>query len=121
WQDACLSAAQRRLRPVIPLVLYTGRETWPTSLRLADLMEAPPALERFVPGWETLFLNLHGTSPETLTRMATAVGYALRVLQAEHAPKAELQQVLADALVGMEGLSEEQAGQWLRAAWYLIL
>ena len=29
--------------------------------------------------------------------------------------------VLREAMAGLEGLSEEQAGQWLRVAWYLVL
>jgi hypothetical protein len=49
------------------------------------LMDLPPELERFVPDWETLFLNLRQTPPETLTRFASAIGWALRVLQAEKA------------------------------------
>jgi hypothetical protein len=74
-----------------------------------------------VPQWETLFLNLHRTPPQTLTRFATAVGYALRVLHAEQEPLAELERVLTEAMVGLEGLTEEQSGQWLRMAWYLVL
>src|SRR5579871_1920267 len=50
-----------------------------------------------------------------------AVGYALKVMQAEHAPLAELARVLREALSGLEGLSEEQFGQWLRMAWFMVL
>lgn len=121
WEDTRASSAQRRLRPVIPLVFYTGQRRWRGPLRLADLMRAPAELERFIPGWETLFLNLHRASPETLTRIATAVGWALRVLQAEGAPRDQLEQVLSAAMAGLEGLTEEQAGQWVRVAWFLLL
>jgi hypothetical protein len=74
-----------------------------------------------VPAWETLFLNLHQTSAAELTRFATAVGYALEVMQAEGRPIEQLQQVIGKALLGLEGLSEEQSGQWLRVAWYILL
>jgi hypothetical protein len=84
-------------------------------------MDLPAELERFVPGWETLFLSLHGTPPETLTRFATAVGWALRVLKAEKEPLAQIERVLTEAMAGLEGLSQEQAGQWVRVAWYLAL
>src|SRR5207248_2691768 len=63
----------------------------------------------------------HQTPPETLTRFATAVGWALRVLREERAPREELERVLVEAMTGLEGLSEEQAGQWLRVAWFLVL
>ena len=83
-------------------------------------MDLPAELERFVPDWETLFLNLRHTPPETLTRFASAVGWALRVLQAEKAPRAEMERVLREAMTGLEGLTEEQSGQWLRVAWFLL-
>ena len=50
-----------------------------------------------MPSWETLFLNLHRTPPDALTRFATAVGFALRVLQSEQAPKAEFEAALRNA------------------------
>ena len=77
------------------------------------LMALPEELRRFVPQWDVLFLNLHQTPPETLTQFATAVGYALRVMQAEQRPLA--------ALSGLEGLSEAQAGQWQWMAWFILL
>src|SRR5205807_3930762 len=116
WEDAKTPARSRRLLPVVPVVFYTGRQAWRAPVRLADMMDLPQELQAFVPGWETLFLNLHRTPPETLTRFATAVGWALRVLQAEREPLAELERVSREAMAGLEGLSAEQRGQWLRVA-----
>src|SRR4051812_40495459 len=90
WEARRTPHRRRRLRPVIPLVFYTGRRVWPMPLRLTALFDIPAELERFVPAWETLFLNLHRTSPEALTSVASAVGYALRVLQEVTAPKEKL-------------------------------
>ena len=59
----------------------TKAKTSRPPLRLADLMEAPAALQRFIPTWETLFLNLHRTSPETLVSIAAAVGWALEYVR----------------------------------------
>jgi hypothetical protein len=121
WEDRRTPVSRRRLRPVIPLVYYTGKKRWSTPIGLMSLMELPAELERFVPRWETLFLNLRETPPESLTQLATAVGWALRVVQAERAPLRDLEQVLREAMAGIEGLTEEQAGQWLRVAWFLLL
>src|SRR5262249_49337418 len=106
WEDRRLPAAQRRLRPVVPLVFYTGVRRWREPLRLADLMSAPVELQRFIPGWETLFLNLHRTSPEILTRITSAVGWALRVLQAEAGPRNRVAAGPAEALGGAGGGGE---------------
>jgi Putative transposase, YhgA-like len=121
WEDRRTPLARRRLRPVIPLVYYTGKKRWSTPIGLTRLMTLPAALERFVPQWETLFLNLRATPPESLTQLATAVGWALRVVQAERAPRREIEQVLREAMAGIEGLTAEQAVQWLRVAWFLLL
>ena len=110
-----------RISPVIPIVFYTGEAGWTTPLDLAHLMELPPELGRFVPRWDTLFLNLHQTAPQALTQFSTAIGYALGVWQAENRPFTELQTVVEEALTGLEGLSEEQAGEWQRMAWFLLL
>jgi hypothetical protein len=120
-EDDGMPDGQLRIYPVIPLVFYTGEEGWTTALNLDHLMDLPEELQRFVPHWDTLFLNLHRTPTTMLTRFSTAVGYALRVFQAESRPLAELEVVVQEALAGLEGLSEEQAGQWQRMAWFLLL
>ena len=33
----------------------------------------------------------------------------------------ELERVLGEAMSGLEGLTAEESGQWLRVAWYLVL
>jgi flagellar biosynthesis/type III secretory pathway protein FliH len=120
WDDQNAPAARRRLRPIIPVVYYTGERRWQAPLSLKQLMDVPAELERFVPDWETLYLNLRETPPETLTQFTSAIGWALRVLQAEAAPLAELERVLQEAMAGLEGLTAEQSGQWLRVAWFLL-
>ena len=120
WEDTRQPAENRRLYPVIPIVFYTGRERWDKEITLASLMDLPAPLQQFVLTWKTLFLNLHRTRPEMLTQFSSAVGWALRALQAERAPLAELERVLKEAMAGIEGLSEAQVGQWRRCAWFLI-
>jgi hypothetical protein len=121
WEDANVPAEERHLRPIIPIVFYTGEHRWTSPIGLASMMALPRQLGRFAPEWETLLLPLHQTSPETLIRHASAVGWAMRALQAQRAPFSEMERVLGEAMTGLEGLSEEQTGQWLRAAWYLTL
>lgn len=116
WDDAHVPAERRQLRPILPLVLYTGAERWSGPIDLASAMELPAVLERFIPRWETLLLPLNGTPAETLTRFSTAIGWALRLWQAERAPREEMERALRQAMAGLEGLSQEQAGQWARAA-----
>ena len=73
WEDRNTPVGERRLLPIIPVVYYTGEKRWRAPLTLKQLMDLPVELERFVPDWETLYLNLRQTPPETLTRFASAV------------------------------------------------
>lgn len=120
WEANRQSAENRRLNPVIPIVFYTGRERWNQQVALANLMDLPDTLRRFVPSWETLFLNLQQTPTELLTQFSSAVGWALRALQAERAPLEELERIVRETMAGIEGLSPEQSGQWKRCAWFLL-
>jgi Putative transposase, YhgA-like len=120
WARRRIPRERRRLHPIIPIIFYTGEQRWEVPIGLANLMDLPAQCERFIPRWETLMLPLHETLPETLTRFATAVGWALRVWQAEKVPLAEIERVLTEAMTGLEGLSEEQAGQWLQVATFIV-
>ena len=104
----------------MPIVLYTGDDAWPVEIDLAAMMDLPAALERFNPKGEVLFLNLKATPPEALTKIASAMGWALRVLQAEKEPLGQIERVLHEAMQGIEALPQEQAGQWIRCAWFLL-
>ncbi len=121
WLDRGTPVQDRVLCGVIPIVLYTGEGRWEGPLRLLDLVEIPSALERFVPDWEILFLNLKRTSPEDLVRFTTAVGWALRVLQEERSSFDRFERAVLDALGHLEELEPERVGQWIRTVWYVLL
>ena len=121
WDDRNAPLSERRLTPVVPFVFYTGEDNWNSPLEFRSLFAIPPGFARFIPDWETLFLNLRRTPPETLTSFVNAIGWAMRALQAEKAPYEELETVLREAMQGLEGLSEEQRGQCHRVARYLLL
>jgi hypothetical protein len=104
WKDNNEPAESRRLHPVVPIVFYTGEDKWPGKIELAGMMDLPSGLHRFVPSWETLFLDLKRTPPEALTQIASALGWALRVLQVEKDPLPRIEEALRDALAGIEGL-----------------
>ncbi len=53
-----------RLRPVLPLVLYTGTSAWGSNRALSDLLGEPVAFHPFAPDWRLLFWNLSDQTPE---------------------------------------------------------
>lgn len=120
WERNNVGIEGRRLMPVIPFVLYTGEDNWSYSWDFADLFDVPAALRGFVPSWDTLFLDVRKTDPATLTGFVNAIGWAMRALQAEKTPYAEIEQTLREAMAGLEGLSDEQHGMWFQVMWYLL-
>ena len=76
-----------RLRPILPIVFYTGTQRWNTALSLTGIMDIPDALARFIPTFDTLFLSVKDTAASTLTRTDHPFGWLLTVLQKEHSDK----------------------------------
>jgi hypothetical protein len=84
-------------------------------------MQVPEPLARFVPRYETLFLSLQNTPPETLTGEGSVIGWVLRALQSAEKPYQTLHDVLTRAIVYLDTLPEEARTQWHYALHYLWL
>jgi hypothetical protein len=78
-----------RLRPVLPLVLFTGAAPWGSNRTLADLLGEPAAFRPFAPVWQPLFWNLATQTAEELLRSDARWLEVLAMLrvQAEEAPR----------------------------------
>ena len=60
WEAESVSRSEWRLRPILPIVFYTGTQQWRTPLSLSAIMDVPEVLSRFVPTFDTLFLGCQG-------------------------------------------------------------
>lgn len=107
------------LQPIVPVVFYTGTRDWTAPLSIEAVMRVPDPLSRFVPRHDTLFLKLRDIPAERL--IGSAMAYVLRVMQVEDAPLETLEQVLAQAVAGLDDLPEEDWAQWHDAMYYLVL
>jgi hypothetical protein len=72
-----------RLRPVLPIVLYTGEARWGSNRTLADLLGEPEAFHAFAPVWRALFWNLADQTPEALLQSGEGWLQMLAVIQTE--------------------------------------
>ena len=121
WESDNVSRSERRLRLILPIVFYTGEQRWNTPLTLAGIMDIPEELSRFVPTFDTLFLNVKETDEATLTQTDHPLGWLLTVLQKENADKEAMQRALERAMLHLNMLDALEAEQKQQALIYLVL
>lgn len=115
WEDNKVPESRWRFRPIIPIVLYSGSGKWTVPIRMDVLMDLPEALRRFVPSFETLFLNVKGKDKQDFLREEHPFGWLLSLICEEHADKATFEAALRDAVQGLDQLTAEDWGQLARA------
>jgi hypothetical protein len=103
------------------IIFYTGSVRWRLPFSVADLMDLPPALRRFVPQHETLLLNLREMVPEELVAADHPLGWVLRVMQQEGSNREVLAMALREAMAGLARLPSGEQAAWRQAAYYLLL
>ena len=121
WISNKVPSSQRRLCPVIPIVLYTGEQRWNVPLTFDAIMDVPEELSEFVPKFKILLLDVKQTEPEKLTQTGHPFGWLMTVLQKEHASEEEIRSALINAISHINTLGEEQRQQWDMALSYLLL
>lgn len=121
WESNNLPKSEWRFRPIIPIVYYTGTQSWKTPLTLDAMMGIPDVLARFAPKFDTLFLSVKETDEADLTKTGHPLGWLLTVLQKEHADKEAISSALLEAISHINDLDEEHAQQRRKAIIYFLL
>ena len=120
WDSHEVPINERRFRPILPIVYYTGSQQWKTPLTLDAIMDIPDEFARFVPKFDTLFLSVKETNEADLTKTDHPLGWLLTVLQKEHADKESISNALLEALSHINTLDEEKTKQRENAIIYLL-
>ena len=120
WETEKLPENERRLQPILPILLYTGDRPWTVPVSLTTIMDVPEILERFVPSFDTLFLGVKETEAEALTQSGHPLGWLLRVLQKEHSDETEISEALTDAVSHLASVDENFAPQIAEALRYFV-
>ena len=121
WVEGKLSKAEWRLTPIVPVVFYTGAGAWRSPFSLTALMDLPEVLKRFVPTFDTLFLDVKATDPDELTQTGHPLGWLLRVLRQENSDPPAMRAALLEALAGLRDLHTQDIEAYTRAILYLFL
>ena len=120
WEDRNISLSQRRLNPILPVVFYTGSQQWKSPLEMKGLVDLPASLERFVPQYDILFLNLKATAPERLVEADHPFGWVLQVIQKEKATGEDFEEALRLAVEHLERISSADRANWGKLIHFLI-
>lgn len=120
WEDAKVPEGEWRFRPIIPIVLYTGNQTWEMPITMEVVIDLPQVLARFVPTFDTLFLNVKGEDDPDFLRQVHPFRLLLGLIRQEDATKADFEAVLRQVVQVLKELPEESP-QWSRAMYYLVL
>ncbi len=112
WKAGHPRGRPLRLTPVLPMVLYTGSKSWDGSRSLADLFPDQPALQVFVPRWETWLCDLSTINPDELLHSPAAFWQALTVIRQEQAPPAEYVRIVAEVSAQLAVLAQQDRPRW---------
>jgi hypothetical protein len=101
WEQEQGSRASVKLRPVLPVVFYTGSYRWERLGRLTDLMDEGEAVARHTPTFEPIFVNLPELSEEWLSR-GGYFGHILRLLQQRRAKRTIFRSLVEQVTAALE-------------------
>ncbi len=121
WEQDNVSKSEWRLRPILPIVFYSGDRRWHVPLSVTAIMDIPEVLTRFVPNFDTLFLNVKKIETTELTKTDHPFGWLLKVLQNEKSDKEIIKEALTEAIASLNTLESEQAEWRKRAIHYFVM
>jgi hypothetical protein len=112
WEKLPRPRPKLRLRPVLPIVLYTGARPWGSNRTLVDLLDEPAAFHAFAPAWQPLFWNLAEQTPAALLQTGAEWLQALAVVRMEGADAAAFEAVFTETLRRLETLHGRDHVRW---------
>jgi hypothetical protein len=112
WAELATPRPPLRLRPVLPIVLYTGERPWTAGQRLVDLLGEPKELHALAPSWQPLFWNLRERSPEELLAASSEWLKTLAVIRAVDRDAHDFFAIFRQAVHDIAGLAGADAVRW---------
>jgi hypothetical protein len=111
WQETAPPRGTLRLRPVVPIVLYTAEVSWGSNETIRDLVDAPPELMEAVPNWGPVFWNLSDRTPEQLLTGGPFM-QVLAMLRVGGADSSVFTEVYRRASSNLASLAATQVVRW---------
>ncbi len=110
---------QQRLRPILPIVFYTGERPWKIPIALNAVMDLPEMMSPFVPTFETLFFGVKDTDTDEFLQYNHPFGWLMTVTQKAESDDKSIEQTLTEVLERLDTLSPEDEALHTHAMVYL--
>jgi predicted transposase YdaD len=120
WESQKTPLRDWRFHPILPVIFYTGKENWNSSLELKSLMDLPSLLEDFAPQLKIIFFNLKAIPPEQLVKNKHPFEWVMQVMQKEEANLDEFVEVLQSAVQNLELMRPEEQANWEKLIFFLV-
>ena len=118
---AGVKSSQQRLRPIIPIVFYTGDRQWKTPVSLSAVMDFTEKMAPYVPSFKTHFLSVKHLDKDELTQTDHPFVWLMTVLQKEFDDEKSMQEALDTALTQLDTVKDEDPILHRNAMIYLSL
>ncbi|RKU28852.1 hypothetical protein C6497_08840 [Candidatus Poribacteria bacterium] len=118
-KNAKVPVREWRLRPILPIVFYTGTQRWEIPISLTAVMDIPALMSSFVPTFETLFLGVKDEDIDNFTEVDHPFGWLMTVLKQENADETSMHEALTEALTHLESLASDNPELHNHALLYL--
>ena len=118
-ENAKVPTSQRTLRPILPIVFYTGSRRWNRPITLNAVMDLPELIDPFVPKFETLFLVVKDTNTDEFLQQDHPFGWLMTVLQKVEEDEISIEKTLAETLTKLDTLLPEEKALHTHAIVYL--
>ncbi len=112
WEDEPSPKSEFRLRPVLPIVLYTGDRPWGSPMTLRELLDEPKAFHAFVPDWRPIFWELNKQQPDDLVNGPDAFLQALAILTADRQELEKAKPLFLAIFQRLEQLAKVKPERW---------
>ena len=118
-KNAKVPVTSWRLRPILPIVFYTGDKQWKLPISLSASMDVPELMAPFVPTYTPLLFGVKVADIAKFTEVDHPFANLMMVLRQEKADATSMHQVLETALTHLDTLASENPELHKHALLYL--
>src|SRR5438067_1717396 len=111
WEQAASPRQSLRLRPVLPIVLYTAARPWGSNTTLRDLLAGPGEFHPYAPDWGPVFWNLADRSVQHLLAGGAWLQF-MAVMRGEDEPQPAFLATFREASLHVAPLHATEEVRW---------